>query len=204
MENEHWITAIDNSFQRILRWIYPGVLFFVLLYISNDDAISNMGDNIGFSGNIIWILLIGSFGVGSIIYLIEQYVINDFIALVVTLFSKIQRLSDIGNKTGDWLFGGDARKTKARYESKGGHEFKDKLSGYMDYSWGACHALAITGYLIFVFEFISASELFSKIHELPTVIASILVFFALLFNVKLRVYHRYFFGDDIDRKMGVK
>jgi hypothetical protein len=76
---EHWVTAIDQSFQRILRWLYPGILFFGLLYISNYDAYAETSKRLGFPEYSIWGILLASFGIGSVIYLTEQYFFNQCI-----------------------------------------------------------------------------------------------------------------------------
>lgn len=197
MNNEHWITAIDRSFQRVLRWIYPGILFFLLLYVSNYAAFKKVGDSLGFPANNVWGVLIGSFAIGSVLYLLQQYVINELISLVVCWFnkrSKIRTCFNWLNKcskirtcfkwAGDFFdFEKQAKKAAARYATRA------ERNGYMDYAWGVHHALVLTGYLIIAFEFIdSNSHIYDQIPSLSLWFASAFVIFGFILNAKLRVY----------------
>jgi len=200
METEHWITAIDKSFQRIIRWVYPGILFFGLLYLSDYDAFHELSINLGFPKQNIWGILLGSFVIGAALYLVQQYLINVSISIVVFILAKIEKLRNLVCSINMWFFLEGAKKMKARYETK------DKLNGYIDYNWGIYHALSLTGYLILAFEFIDNSKsIFGQVPWLSVLVASIVILFAFILNARTRLYEYYFFLnsiESIDRKSG--
>ncbi len=77
---------VDNIFkniERILRWVYPGLLFFILLYITNRDfTIDIIFKDLGFPEYTSWGIILSITGIGALIYLLEQYVLNTFLLCI--------------------------------------------------------------------------------------------------------------------------
>ena len=65
---------IGASFERVLRWVYPGALILVLLRLSRPDSfleIVNLEDLAG-----PWELIVVGFVAGFAAYMLQGYVIN--------------------------------------------------------------------------------------------------------------------------------
>ena len=155
------INAVFDRFERYLRWVYPGLLFMVLLRMAKPEdfrAINNV------FCNSYWDLIVAGIVAGIVIYLFQGYFVNQ----VTSLFAV--------------LCGWDVRDTPRREQRpspcccvlKGLSSIIDKqadrlelqpgtTSSYLNYSWAIYHALSMTGWLALVFYFIEdGSSSFKK------------------------------------------
>jgi len=144
---QNFSEALGKNFERLLRWLYPGVLFLVLLHLSGQrDLIP--ADNVGLYS---WPIVIGGITVGAAVYLIQMYIVTQFISFIVVLIRwDVNALVDNERPIGDCRFAKFvdryARAIEARWRSspQGTHS-------YLDYAWATYHAASITGWLALAF-----------------------------------------------------
>ena len=140
---------LGRNFERLLRWVYPGALFLVLLRMSRPQAFKAVADVE--SGNV-WDLVVVGLAAGFVVYLLQGYVINQLISAVAQLLRW-----DVNVYPSDqpihcrclrclvrWV-DPQARSIRRRYSTC------ESLNSYLDYAWGVYHALSITGWLTILF-----------------------------------------------------
>ena len=156
---------IGKNFERVLRWIYPGALFVVLLYASHPGYFNGPDGLYAKIG--LWGLVVGALVAGFIIYLFQAYVIG-YIITVPFIFSGWdvrQRLPKKVKETNTErkpgiktklkccrertvsLFDTMARATRDRWSD----EVPPKLNNYQNYAWATYHAVLMTGWLTLFF-----------------------------------------------------
>ncbi len=123
--------AIGKGFERILRWIYPGALFLVLLALSWPNF---YGEIIARPTVLIELIVIGVAG-GFAAYLIQSNVLNQLISIItLALGWEINALESgqDGPKClkclADKFFDPWAKATKARWSTK------NDINPYLDYA----------------------------------------------------------------------
>jgi hypothetical protein len=150
------IDSIGANFERILRWVYPGALFIVLLYASRPIVLENLHDKIG-----IWGLVASGLVSGFVIYLFQGYVISQLITIFFILIKwdirqglqvdpyKSEKGTNAKPETNPIvrLFDRMARATQERW-SIGDPQ---NLGNYLNYTWAIYHAVLMTGWLTLFF-----------------------------------------------------
>lgn len=171
------VTSIYGPFERILRWAYPGMLFLVLLNLSQSPSFCI----INAFGSQTWFLVIGALVIGAALYLIQSLVVTQ---LLTCIFQGLHWCVNEHPEAGDnpsilalhdklppwccclkWLathwLDRDARTIELRCRrSKGDHY------SYLDSSWAQFHSAFITAILIILFWFLkSANSTLSMLGE---------------------------------------
>jgi hypothetical protein len=151
------IYAVGKNFERLLRWIYPGALFLVLLGMSKPDAfdhLAKLDDGIGLWGLVI----VGLVG-GVVTYLVQGYVVGFALAIIFNLLRW-----DVNQGLQVDVFAWSTRPrccprgverffdrmAKATVNRQGG-SVTESLGNYLNYAHGTYHAILITGWLTVVF-----------------------------------------------------
>jgi hypothetical protein len=155
------IYSIGANFERLLRWVYPGALFLVLLRMSRPDVFNALAcRNLGIG---LWGLVVGGLVAGFVIYLFQGYVVSYIINVVFILlkWDVRQRLQcDHGERETEskkqpvscvrWmlpLFDGMAAGTRERWSISD----TQKLGNHLDYAWATYKVVLITGWLTIIF-----------------------------------------------------
>ena len=156
---DNLVDSLGRSFERLLRWVYPGALFIVLLRLARPADFETLA-TIKLAGDeSLWGLLVGGIVAGVIAYLLQGYVVNVvvsgvFIYLKWDVNVPFDRPQWVQRVLGWWgirqvasefahLVDAMARNSRRRWESK--------LSNWLDYVWGVHHATAVTGWLTLFF-----------------------------------------------------
>jgi len=155
------IDSIGKNFERLLRWVYPGALFLVLLYASKPNFFKNLTSVDNAIG--IWGLVVGGLVAGVIVYLLQGYVVSYIInvAFMLLRWDVRQRLQcDHGERETEskkqpvscvrWmlpLFDGMAAGTRERWSISD----TQKLGNHLTYAWATYKAVLITGWLTIIF-----------------------------------------------------
>jgi len=132
------IDALGENFERLLRWVYPGFLLTLLLYLAKPYLFEHIAFNrtVGLSG-----LIIGCVVIGFIVYILQTNFLQQIFIVIFTLckWSHSQVLRKHKNFIHE-LFYGEA-------------EIIVKHSGknYSSYLWSTCHMMFITCWLTFLF-----------------------------------------------------
>jgi len=145
------IRAVDSSFQRLLRWVYPGGLLLVLLYIASEK------DLIGWELQLSSLLIVVVFFAGATLYLFQTTVINQIISTFATLTRLEKNAIDdnarpmrgfiaIANFFDKW-----AREAEIRWPPHRGDIQRDDIQSFLNYRWAVYHATLITGWLTLIF-----------------------------------------------------
>lgn len=135
---------IGSNFERLLRWVYPGALFIVLLYATHPEFLQ--GEEGLYSKIGIWGLVTGGLVIGAVIYLFQSYVVGSVITVTFILLKwdvrqGIQRpLAEWETKEEEkpryclryWLclFDRMARAARERYSGN----LHEKVGNYLDYA----------------------------------------------------------------------
>ena len=155
------IDSIGRNFQRLLRWVYPGALFLVLLRISSPDAFNHLAClNLGIG---LWGLVVGGLVAGFVIYLFQGYFVS-YIVTFIFIWAKWdvrQGLQVPAPKIREkckcipycvlHFFDRMAVATRRRWNGS----VPKGLGNYLDYAFAAYHAVMMTGWLTLVFVFVS-------------------------------------------------
>lgn len=149
------VRAIDETFQRILRWVYPGGLVLTLLYIGNKAGnVCYLNNFINFN-NLSIVQLIVVFIIGAFIYLFQAGVFN-LIPSFITVKLNWNINAAGGSQTVKWLrsFAGhfdkwaiSATKRWSGNDPKG----TPRIDNYLNYAWSIYHSIAITSYITLIF-----------------------------------------------------
>ena len=153
------IDTIFSNFEKVLRWVYPGILFIVLLYAVRPEWVERAVDIVG-----RWGVFFGTLGVGFALFLVYQLVMVQTYHLIMIGFNWDVSAQDGQDerpkpKTRFWrmlakyFFDRDARKIERRMneEKKTQGTLRKKPYTYADYLWSICHAIGITGWLLVTF-----------------------------------------------------
>lgn len=146
------VDSIGRNFERLLRWVYPGAFFLVLLRLSNRSAY----DNLLKVEPELWALVVAGIVAGVVVYLLQGYVLNMGLSILVTRIGWDVNARE-GNENPSWwptcldrlahLFDRIAQGTKRRW----GGMNRQGLGNYLNYAWATYHATSITGWLTLVF-----------------------------------------------------
>ncbi len=143
------INSIDRSFQRLLRWIYPGLLIAVLFYLSQPSLYKRIVNcnQVG-----IWGYLVGCITLGCLAYLLQVYFIQQ--VLLLTVFRTWKVDTDTNKrperKLAKYL---EIDKKADEIEQRGYAKGTYNGTYYMDYIWAITHVLFISCWLIIIFLF---------------------------------------------------
>jgi len=166
------VEATGRAFERLLRWLYPGLIFFVLLFLFREPTFNKLLSLQHFE----WVIIIGGLGISAAIYLIEVYVFEQIINIIA---QKIDWLVLEGDRRSPKFFpkrivdfiDRQAKDIEYKYISR-----QDRQS-YMSYANAAYHALCITGWqILFFYLFREQGSLLSEI-ELWIIIVILLIIF---------------------------
>lgn len=140
---------LDNIFEnieRLLRWFYPGLLFFILLFITDYGQFEIIANRLGFPGETSWGIILAITGMGTIIYLFYQYVLNTLLVITLGEWWKNKRKGKDINKRSRFV-----KHVYYKAEEIGDLCRSERSMHYMYYNWGIYHALAITFWLLLSF-----------------------------------------------------
>ena len=135
------VEVICKYFERLLRWVYPGALFLVLLLLSST---SDSFKDLFLRENWLLILVVVTFG--AVIYIFQSALINIIIGLLLIPCNKCRRWDS-------FLSDHYAKRILIRYPTK------KSANEYLNYSWAFYHATSITAWLPLSF-FLSPKALF--------------------------------------------
>ena len=184
-----WISSIYDSFERLLRWAYPGMLFLVLLYVSKAKAINLLQKIEGYP----WILALVVIVSGAVIYLFQINVITQtFAALAQSCRWDSVTHPKYTNKNAphpkprgflqplaEKWFNHQARDIEIKHKA-------GSNSSYLDYAWAVYHAASITGWLGLIFCRIKDTDsMLADINSWVVVVSALLVFFSLYMFARL-------------------
>jgi len=195
------IRAIDESFQRLLRWVYPGFLILVLLYMSKPCYFKFFISNqyMGSAG-----IIIGCLTLGVLAYIIQYSIIAqilNFISKACMWDPNLGRWPDdnmisscaIGKsrvrckriaKCFDMQAGPIEREIQKEQDKQ--DKYRNGNSSLMDYRWAIYHATSLSGLLIFVFWCIrSEHSILNQMNFWPILTAIILFIFSVLYYMLL-------------------
>jgi len=136
------IEVICKYFERLLRWVYPGALFWVLVLLSPVSGYFKDTFLINY-----WLIVLAVVTIGAIIYIVQSAIVNTIIGLILIL------LSNRCKQWGNFLNSHYANRILNRYPTK------DKANEYLNYAWAFYHATSITAWLPLSF-FLSPKLLF--------------------------------------------
>jgi len=166
------VEATGKAFERLLRWLYPGLLFFVLLFLFKKTTFDELLSLQHFE----WVVIIGGLGISAAIYLIEVYVFEQIINIIAQMIGWLvlegyRRQPKFFPKWIVDFIDSQAKDIEYKYISR-----QDRQS-YMSYANATYHALCITGWQILFFYCVrDDSSLLSKI-ELPWIIFVLVLIF---------------------------
>ena len=138
---------LDNIFkniERLLRWVYPGLLFFILLFIIDYNQFEIIANRLGFPEETSWGIILAIAGIGTVIYLFHQYILNTILVITLGNWWKNKRKDIQGRSRFVKHFNDKAKKIMYVCQS-------DKSTHYFYYNWGIYHALATTFWLLLSF-----------------------------------------------------
>jgi len=153
---ENSIGGIIKYFERILRWLYPGLLLWLLFLAIGEHTFFKEVLEVS-----IWAFLLLLFTLGAVIYLIQSGILTQFISY----FTLWPDWDIAANENDDpdavckqprpiprwrccnWFAVKVFDKHAGEIERK---IFRDKSYSIMDYQWGVYHVLSITGWLTIV------------------------------------------------------
>ncbi len=176
------IDVLGNSFERILRWIYPGVLIVVLAYWGKPSLLCS----VNIQGiDRIWGLVLVALVTGFVAYILQNYVLCECIGTILKKMGFPDHAEDGKN-----CFVTKADKNLDEAWRRFGHR-RDVMNSYLNYALGQFHAALMTGWLTIVFWGISDAG--SSLRNLPVLVVAILILFASLWQymVLSRVYRRF-------------
>ena len=158
------IDALGKSFERLLRWIYPGALFLVLLYLSSPPCINVLTSINGIAG--VWGLVLVAVVAGMAVYIAQAYIFNQIVSLCFSpsgLLHKKTKTLNRGKakklaKFADTWGEGAWRRWGIQTEQLTDRHAIERLNGWLDYAWSAYHAGCITLWLTLTFFCFSASN----------------------------------------------
>jgi hypothetical protein len=151
------VGSLLDHFERILRWIYPGLLVLTLW----PGKIGSIVGNMDYRGDSFWPFFLVAIGIGAGIYLVQYSVVFQILNI------KAQKIGwDVAKYTYDYDPNGlrpmpstpfyyrmaqlfDPQVTEIERKIKRDEESGNKKSSMMDYQWGMYHAISITGFLLF-------------------------------------------------------
>jgi len=153
-----FFNALGNSFERLLRWFYPGILFLVLLFISKPNAWDSYWKFVQYNEVVgLWGLFSLVIVSGLLIYTIQAYFINNIV-------SSVSCLSGIGHRDieqlrwgirhiarGSLRWGETAWRRWGFVSTDIIREDRDRLGRWIDYSWGTYHVGCMTIWLYWFF-----------------------------------------------------
>jgi len=151
------VQSLGGNFERILRWIYPGALFLVLLRMSKPHAFKSLATPNDIGGP--WELIIAGLVAGFAAYLIQAYALNHLVSLVFQVANwDINTGLHVNVRSGAGqpklglerlahLFDRHAQATWLRW----GGNLPEGLSNYLSYGWATYHAVSMTGWLTLLF-----------------------------------------------------
>ena len=146
----HVAEILGKSFERILRWVYPGVLFTALLCLGR-PGIFDFWLRRGVWQDHILIAALVITAASVVIYALHRYVLKDFLRWLLYMvgWASFQRANKkiplfdkyIGLKGKDIIrrFGGLERESPDLRESR--------ISNYLIGRWAAIHAMGLTAWV---------------------------------------------------------
>ncbi|MEW6142600.1 MAG: hypothetical protein AB1597_05500 [Chloroflexota bacterium] len=135
-----FVTQLFGSLERLLRWVYPGLLFLALLGGSQPVAFKLL---VGIERP--WGVVVSGLVVGFVIYMLQRSVVS--LLLQSVCFWGLHWEQREPRRWTRRLVG--AMDTWVRREgNKWGSE---ELVRYQNFAWGSYHALSMTGWLIILF-----------------------------------------------------
>lgn len=165
------IDQIDRSFERLLRWIYPAVLFLVLLGVSRPGDFDTLAEV-----KWPWGLAIVGLVAGAVAYLLQAYVVNQLVVSQVSHYCRWERnvyevprfrfLIGLANYADRW-----ARVTHQRWGTK-----LERLHSYLNYAWATYHAAMLTAWLTLIFFLLKVEgSMFASVEWWVVVIPAVLL-----------------------------
>jgi len=169
---ESIMEALGKGFERILRWIYPGALFLVLLFLSHPKSLKELLEISPFSNE--WEIIIVILIAGMVVYLIHALFLNQIISIPFLKSgllhkSDMELLRDSGEKLNKknymkklvplvnaWIeptickFGLNNEALTKRE--------RERFRSYLDYAWGTYHAASITLWLAIFFLIVNEKD----------------------------------------------
>lgn len=164
-----FVSSVYGTFERFLRYVYPGFLFLLLLYLSQRDGYCLIN---AFGGNI-WFLFVAGLIIGMAIQLIQAHVVTGLLNIIfkplnwdVNVHTQVgcNPTIIVGHKKlqpeccclkciAKHYFDPNARVVERRCKNEQNHY------SYLDALWARFHALSNTGLLFILF---SCKEIISS------------------------------------------
>lgn len=135
------VGSIAGTLERLLRWVYPGALFLILLYVSDREAFVGLQ-----AVHWPWGLILLGLVAGFVVYLFQANIVTQALSLVALSNNWVANALVAPPREASPIFDGEARAILRRW----GHSRK-RLNSYLDYSWAGYHATSITGWLPLAF-----------------------------------------------------
>ncbi len=145
--------AIGKGFERVLRWLYPGALFLILLAVSWPDFYNLP---IVTTYGLTAIIVVG-LTAGFITYLVQAYVLKELLVWVTKLIRWDVTLLRLPPDPIRFCFLRWLAKTLCNPWAEAITKrwpTRKELDGYLHYSFAAFHAMMITAWLPPLFRFL--------------------------------------------------
>ncbi|MBI2328608.1 MAG: hypothetical protein HYU85_03080 [Chloroflexi bacterium] len=191
-----FVDALGSGFERLLRWLYPGALFLVLLFLSNPTVLPNISKPLFVLSKAnevvgIWQVGIVAIVAGMTTYLIHAYIFNQIISWwfcsVGLLHRKSEDLSRIARNLAEFADHWTEPAWRRWGVSSNDQHALERFNNWLTYSWSTYHAGCITLWLTASFFFInedgSALDTFAKSGGLLLPIGACLLFLAFLLSL---------------------
>jgi len=170
-EGEKIISSLSNEITKIFRYIVPGGVFIILLYLSGSQMFFDLANTIK---NAHWTLIaLMVLVLGMVIYAAHRCVLScvEVIFLFRTKFTAVEvfRKSDEKYEAlGPWASFLIDRHTK--------HKDEKELFGFLEYRCSLAHSFCIVGELIILVTFFAKNESFLSNYSFPSFIVGGLAF----------------------------
>ena len=139
---------LGKSLERLLRWVYPGVLLLGLLFLADINVFRKFDREF-----YVWVAVGFVWIAGFVIFTLQRFVVNEFITLLLDFrgWNSLPRANRRPFLDGPfpWLCSYIDRLAKSSGDRFGqtGETRAGKIGDYLNERWGISHAIAITAWL---------------------------------------------------------
>jgi hypothetical protein len=180
----NWIEVTGKAFERLLRWLYPGVLFLILLYLFRKPCFEELIHIKGYP----WPLIIGGLGIGAVLYLIQINVVNIIFSAGAQILHWLALRNQHELRQERPIPRGWLNRCVWWWDEQADNiespQIDEKRSDYMAYANSTFHATCITWWLTSIFYLIRDSK--SPLSNMEWWI--ILIFCIFLFGASLNLF----------------
>ncbi len=151
-----WVGSLFGPFERLLRWIYPGSLFLLLLGLSRPSDIERLEKVVPNNSEMGAWLLIGGV-MGAVLYLIQAHVIGEAVSVLAQILrweincgTQVPERAEASEvccvlRPFAKLLDRQAASDERRWPRD--KKEADQPGSHLDYAWASYHAASVTGWL---------------------------------------------------------